>query len=134
MSPWVVSFKWRFSEKATKNWIISSTYIDSTLLSGRFLKFLWPPENVPMNFIHIFNLILYKSRVHHKGLFTNYVDKIWLFLTTEPPLLTFSMVWTTYLPRLVDVVCERPLKTQNSRKLFYFSSHEWIIFENQING
>ena len=41
----------------------------------------------------------------------------WLFLTTYPPALTFSMVWTltnsgyfwtTYLPGLVNVVCERP--------------------------
>ena len=40
------------------------------------------------------------------------------FLTTYPPALTFSIVWmltkighfwTTYLPRLVNVVCEQPL-------------------------
>ena len=28
-----------------------------------------------------------------KGAFTNYVYKIWLFLTTYPPPFTFSMVW-----------------------------------------
>ena len=41
-----------------------------------------------------------------------------LFLTTYPPALTFSMLWrltesehfwTTYLPCLVNIVCERPL-------------------------
>ena len=46
------------------------------------------------------------------------LTRFWLFLTTYPPPLTFSMVWTltwsghfwtTYLPRLVNVVCERPL-------------------------
>ena len=51
------------------------------------------------------------------GSFTNYVDKILAFLTTFPPALTLSMVltltksghfWTNYLPRLVNVVCERP--------------------------
>ena len=42
----------------------------------------------------------------------------WLLLTTYPPALTFFMVWTltksghfctTYLPCLVNVVCEQPL-------------------------
>ena len=49
--------------------------------------------------------------------------RFWLFLTTYPPIapmLTFSMAWTltksghfwtTYLPRHVNVVCERPLNT-----------------------
>ena len=45
------------------------------------------------------------------------LTRFWVFLTTYPPVLTFSMVWkltksghfwTTYLPRLVNVVCERP--------------------------
>ena len=45
------------------------------------------------------------------------LTRFWIFLTTYPPALTFSMVWTltksghfstTYLPRLVNVVCERP--------------------------
>ena len=45
------------------------------------------------------------------------LTRFWLFLTTYPPALTFSMVWTltksghsktTYLPCLVNVVCERP--------------------------
>ena len=31
------------------------------------------------------------------------------FLTTYPPALTFSTVWSTYLPLLVNVICERPL-------------------------
>ena len=57
------------------------------------------------------------------GSFTNYVDNILaFFLTTYPPALTFSMVWKltksflrppTYLPRLVNVVCERPLCKKN---------------------
>ena len=47
------------------------------------------------------------------------LTRFWLFLTTYPPALTFSMVytltktghfWNTYLPRLVNVVCERPLR------------------------
>ena len=53
-----------------------------------------------------------------KWLFTNYVDKICLFLTIYPPPLTFSTLstlkkcqhfWTTYPPLLVNVVCEWPL-------------------------
>jgi hypothetical protein len=46
-----------------------------------------------------------------------------LFLTTYPPPLTFFMVWTltkvdifgppTYLPRLVNVVIERPLSSKS---------------------
>ena len=52
-----------------------------------------------------------------KELFTNYIDKIWG--SFDPPVLTISMVWTltksghfwtTYLPRLVNVDCERPPK------------------------
>ena len=48
------------------------------------------------------------------------LTRFWVFLTTYPPALTISMVWTltnsghfwtTYLPRLVNVVCERPLRT-----------------------
>ena len=67
----------------------------------------------------------YRKIFFKKGLFTNYVDKILAFLTTYPPALTFSMVWTltksghfwtTYLPRLVNVVCELP-KRGNSGKL-----------------
>ena len=46
------------------------------------------------------------------------LTKFWLFLTNYPPALTFSMVWTltksghfwtTYLPHLVNVVCQQPL-------------------------
>ena len=44
------------------------------------------------------------------------LTRFWLFLTTYPPVLTFQMgwtknahFWTTYLPHLVNVVCERPL-------------------------
>ena len=46
------------------------------------------------------------------------MTRFWFFLTTYPPVLTFSMVWTltksghfwtTYLPCLVNIVCERPL-------------------------
>ena len=46
------------------------------------------------------------------------LTRFWLFLATYPPALTLSMVWmltksehfwTTYLPCLVNVVCERPL-------------------------
>ena len=64
-------------------------------------------------------LLLYNNKYKLvKGSFTNYVDRILAFLTTYPPALTFSMVWmltksghfkTTYLPHLVNVVCERPL-------------------------
>ena len=64
------------------------------------------------------------------GSFTNYVDKILGFLTTYPPVLTISIVWTltksghfwtTCLPRHVNVVCERPLmdiwgKTKTAKK------------------
>ena len=58
-----------------------------------------------------------------RGSFTNYVDKILAFLTTYTPPLTFSMAWTltksghfwtTYLPCLVNVVCERPLMHLNN--------------------
>ena len=46
------------------------------------------------------------------------LTRFWVFLNTYPPALTFSMVWmltksghfwTTYLPCLVNEVCERPL-------------------------
>ena len=46
------------------------------------------------------------------------LTRFWLFLTSYPPVSTFPMVrkltknahfWTTYLPCLVNVVCERPL-------------------------
>ena len=76
------------------------------------------------------------SLVSPMGAVTDYVDKILAFLTTYPPALTFSMVWTltkrghfwtTYLPRLVNVVCERPLikkkaqfLLQNLKKYIYF--------------
>ena len=49
------------------------------------------------------------------------LTRFWLFLTTYPPALIFSIVWTltkrgqfwpTYLPRLVNVVCERPLRSE----------------------
>jgi hypothetical protein len=53
-----------------------------------------------------------------KGAFTNYVDKfLALCLTTYPPRLTFSTLWTltknqqfwtTYPPLLVNVVCNDP--------------------------
>jgi hypothetical protein len=55
--------------------------------------------------------------LYQSGPFTNYVDMILAFLTTYPPVLTFSMVatltkiglfWTTYLLRLVNIVCEQP--------------------------
>ena len=60
------------------------------------------------------------------GSFTNYVDKILVFFNHLPPVLTFSMVytltksghvWTTHLPRHVNVVCERPLLLLLVRKL-----------------
>ena len=53
----------------------------------------------------------------YKGRSKTTLARFWLFLTTYPPVLTFSMVWTltnsghfwtTYLPRLVNVVCEQP--------------------------
>ena len=56
-----------------------------------------------------------------KGLFTNYVDKILTFFDHLPPCIEIfygmnvDKKWTfldhlpTYLPRLVNVVCERPL-------------------------
>ena len=55
---------------------------------------------------------------HLRGRSQTTFTRFWLFLTTYPPVFTFSMVWTftksgyfwtTYLPRLVNVVCERPL-------------------------
>ena len=54
----------------------------------------------------------------HKGAFTNYVYKIWLFLTTYPPSVYIfygikvnkkSIFLTPYPPPLVNVVCERSL-------------------------
>ena len=59
------------------------------------------------------------DRPSHKGMFTNYVDKILdIFWPPPPHVLTFSMVWTltksghlktTYLPRPANVVCEQLL-------------------------
>ena len=49
------------------------------------------------------------------GSFTNYVDKILVFFDHLPPALAFltksGNFWTNYLPRLVNVVCERPLQS-----------------------
>ena len=38
--------------------------------------------------------VVVTRRCHIRGSFTNYVDKLWLFLTTYPPPLTFCMAWT----------------------------------------
>ena len=71
--------------------------------------------------LYIYCIIYCRVPNRRKGSFTNYVDKILAFLTTYPPPPppggTFSIVWTstksghfwtTYLPRFVNVVCERP--------------------------
>ena len=60
-----------------------------------------------------------------------------LFLTIYPPAFTFSMVWkftksgrfwTTYLPRLVNVVCERPLIVLRLHKTpFIIFRNKWAI-------
>ena len=75
-----------------------------------------------------------------KGSFTNYVctlTRFWLFLTTYPPALTFSMVWmltksghfrTTYLPFLVNVICERPLDYETRQHKILF---DWIMIVNR---
>ena len=56
--------------------------------------------------------------MYFKGSFTNYVDKILAFFDHLPPSVDifYGMnvykkwtFWTTYLPSLVNVVCERPL-------------------------
>ena len=55
------------------------------------------------------------------------LTQFWLFLTTCPPLLTFSMLWTltksghfwtTYPPPLANIVFERPLKEWNEIIVF----------------
>ena len=84
------------------------------LYNRSFLEFLW--NRSFLDFLLICNSSWWKSR--SKGSFTIYIDKILAFLTTYSFALTFSMVlWTltksghfltTYLPRLVNVVCERP--------------------------
>ena len=75
------------------------------------------------------------------------LTRFWLFLTTYPPMLTFSMVWTltksghfwtTYLPRLVNVVCERSLTVdywKKSEKYFLlvkFVDNDWVQTANDI--
>ena len=108
-------------------------------------------------------------------MFTNYLllHDFGFFWPPTPPTLTFSMVWTltksghfwtTYLPRLANVVCERPLialfflefkyvsikKTWNSsskieRKIvpmkielkYYIDETRWglnLFFQKQISG
>ena len=79
-------------------------------------------------FLYTIQLIIFhwkwhkRSRSWHRGAFTNYVYKIWLFLTTYLPPLTFSMVQmfvlTTYPPSLVNVVCERPLVLDTHSRQF----------------
>ena len=105
-----------------------------------FLSFVWANtrrKNKPFRFLLSW----------HKGSFTNYVHKILAFFdhlppTTHPPL-TFSMVWmltesghfwTTYLPRLVNLVGERPLTW--SRVLMSHSAHctELSTVCSKING
>ena len=58
------------------------------------------------------------NHIPHKGAFTNYVYKIWLFFDHLPPSVYIfygikvykkSIFLTTYPPPLVNVVCERPL-------------------------
>ena len=62
------------------------------------------------------NLYLVPVLILGKGAFTNYIYKIWLFLTTYSLRLHFYGIkvykklifLTTYPPPLVNVVCERP--------------------------
>ena len=64
----------------------------------------------------------------HKGSFPNYVDKILVFFDYLPPCVDIfygmnvdksGHFKTTYLPHLVNVVCERPL-TKNCSDLSLF--------------
>ena len=72
------------------------------------------------------------------------LTRFWIFLTTYPPALTFSMVWTltksghfwtTYLPRLINVVCEQTLKSVNPLQFFsqlfgvikFVKGNAWVL-------
>jgi hypothetical protein len=73
--------------------------------------------NIGANAVFIIGNMYYKVGGRSQTTLTRF----WIFLTTYPPALTFSLVrilrmltksghfWTTYLPRLANVVCERPL-------------------------
>ena len=67
-----------------------------------------------------------------RGRSQNMLTRFWFYSTTYRPALTIVIVWTltksghfktTYLPRLVNIVCERPL---------IWPKKEWKI--NEINN
>ena len=91
--------------------------------------------------------LIYRS-LQQRGHSRTTLTRFWLFLTTYPPALTFSMVWaltksghfwTTYLPRLVNVVCECPkivlwhsIKCSKSSKIcFKFTTTDTWNFEKR---
>ena len=66
-----------------------------------------------------------------------------LFLTTYPPALTFYMVWTlrknghfwtTYLPRLVNVVCKQPVTIKFLKKLIKSKYSKYLTTTKQDDG
>ena len=95
------------------------------LLYRRILKEFWPEKLKKENFIIIY-LVFFNFTGQNFQQKTNWIQlrgcsqttltRFWLFLTTYPPLLTFSTLtltksghfWTIYLPCLVNVVCEQP--------------------------
>ena len=79
-----------------------------------------------------------EREIASKGSFTNYVDKILAFLTTYPPPLTFSTLWTTkrqYLwttfpPTLVNIVCERSLRDKCCKRDVWNDPLESVLSNN----
>ena len=75
-----------------------------------------------MIYQNIYNLSYGELIYTCKGAFTNYIDKILAFFDHLPPCVDifYGMnidkkwtFWTTYVPRLVNVICEQPLNVKN---------------------
>ena len=74
------------------------------------------------------------ATVIYKGPFTNYVDKILAFWPPTP-LRSFSTFlptksqhfWTTYLPSLVNVVCEHPLSVWSCSAFSKIELPKWEV-------
>ena len=85
------------------------------------VKLMFSKKATKINEIFTVDLTIFS-----KGLFTNYVDKIVAFLDHLPPCVDIfygmnidkNGYWTTYLPRLVNVVCEQPLSQSAFSKKF----------------
>ena len=96
-----------------------------TAQSSKYVK-LFSVENCQLSVTKPF---FYSTLDRYKGLFTNYVDKILTFFDHLPPYVVIFYGLNvdifgspSYLPRLVNVVCEQPLIGKLGNFPFFQSS------------